>query len=344
MRALLPFLLLANTLATAQPIIKATMANTVKLNAFVDNWCLIYINGKLAAVDQIEFLPHNVVSVNILPSYPMTIAVLAKDNGDPKTGLEYTNQIGDGGFILKLGDGTITSAAWKVKTIFKGPLNRDTINPKVAYTPIPTNWFAPDFDDSSWPNATEYTQARVNPGGDFASYDFTNAKFIWSDDLDLDNTVLFRYTAPKPANFNKTWNADGDLNITNIVNEARLAPATNPHLYESNADAQATGYLTRVRGNQQITEQFANTAVDLGPSTDQLFLILYGANLPTVNTASATIAGTTADLLYSGNLTPSNGVAQFNLALPRTLAGAGTVPIVITINGKASNTVYINIK
>ncbi len=341
-RFLLP--LLFATLLPAQPPIKASMANTIKLNAFVDNWCLIYINGKLAAVDQIEFLPHNGISVNILPSYPMTIAVLAKDNADPKTGLEYTNQIGDAGFILKLGDGTLTSAAWKVKTIFKGPLNRNTINPKVAYTAIPTNWFAPDFDDSSWPNATEYTQARVNPGGDFSSYDFANAKFIWSDDLDLDNTVLFRYTAPKPATFNKTWNADGDLNITNIINEARMAPPTNPHLFEANTDALATGYLTRVRGTQQLTEQFANSAIDLGPATDQLFLILYGANLSTVNTATATIGDTSADLLYAGPLSPSNGVAQFNLAIPRTLAGAGTVPIVITINGKPSNTVYVSIK
>ena len=50
---------------------------------------MIYIKGKLTAVDAIEFLPHNVISVNILPSYPMTIAVLAKDNADPKTGFEY---------------------------------------------------------------------------------------------------------------------------------------------------------------------------------------------------------------------------------------------------------------
>lgn len=60
---------------------------------------MISINGKLIATDSIEFLPHNVVSVNILPVYPMTIAVLAKDNADPGTGLEYGTQIGDGGFF-----------------------------------------------------------------------------------------------------------------------------------------------------------------------------------------------------------------------------------------------------
>ena len=35
---------------------------------------------------------------------------MAVDNADPETGMEYANtNIGDGGFILKLGDGTVTN-------------------------------------------------------------------------------------------------------------------------------------------------------------------------------------------------------------------------------------------
>ena len=222
-------------------VIKAGFSNVLKLNAYVDNWCMIYINGKLAAVDAIEFLPHNVVSVNILPIYPMTIAVLAKDNADPKTGLEYGTQIGDAGFILKLADGTVTSSAWKAKNFFKGPLNRNITNPQVEHTPIPANWFAPDFDDSAWGFATEYTSDRVKPDGDYGSYDFTGAKFIWTEDLDLDNTVIFRYTAQKPANYTKAWNADGDIDITDIANEAKLAVLTTPTLFQVNRDGLEIG-------------------------------------------------------------------------------------------------------
>ena len=58
-------------------LIKAGMSDVLKLNAYADNWCIVYINGKLAAADQIEFLPHNVVTVNVLPIYPMTIAVMS---------------------------------------------------------------------------------------------------------------------------------------------------------------------------------------------------------------------------------------------------------------------------
>ena len=60
------------------------MSDTVKANMYADNWFMLYINGELVAVDSIKFIPHNVVSVDILPTYPMTIAVMAKDNADPR--------------------------------------------------------------------------------------------------------------------------------------------------------------------------------------------------------------------------------------------------------------------
>jgi hypothetical protein len=205
-----------------------------------------------------------------------------------------------------------------VKTFFKGPLNRNITNPKVEYTPVPANWFAADFDDSSWAQATEYAESRVGPDGDYNA-----ANFIWSDDIDLDNPVIFRTTVQKPANYTKTWNADGDINITKVINEARLALPSAPMLFQVNANGLATGYLTRVRGGMQTTEQFALSPIDLGSAGDQVYLVLYGGNLPEVETASATIAGTPADLAYAGPLTPFNGVAQFNIFIPRSLAGKG---------------------
>lgn len=194
-------------------LVKPTMADTIRVNVYADNWFALYINGKLTAVDSIDFIPHNVVSVDILPEYPMTIAVMAKDNADPKTGLEYGNHIGDGGFVLKFADGTVTDAKWKAKSFFKGPLKGDAQNPKVQHTPIPTNWFAVNFDDHAWSNATEFTEQRVNPKESFYSADFKGAKFIWAEDLDLDNTVIFRTRIEKPG-WQKRWNTKPDLDIS----------------------------------------------------------------------------------------------------------------------------------
>ena len=161
---------------------KPQMTDTARANVYADNNFQLYINGELTAVDSISFIPHNVVSVDILPRYPMTIAVLARDNADPQTGMEYANtNIGDGGFILKFGDGTVTSAAWKTQNV-----------------PIPPNWFAVDFDDSDWNAAVEYTEEEVDPKQPYFDNDFTGAKFIWTGDIALDNTVLFRHTVNAP--------------------------------------------------------------------------------------------------------------------------------------------------
>ena len=176
------------------------MSDTVKASIYADNWFEMYINGKLVAVDSIEFIPHKIISVDILPRYPMTVAVLAKDFADAQTGLEYNNtRIGDGGLILKFGDGTVTSKAWKAKKVFWGPLGGDIANPKVQREPIPEGWYMPGFDDSSWPNASEFTKEEVRPNRVYNDYDFEGTEFIWTEDLELDNTILFRYRVEKPG-------------------------------------------------------------------------------------------------------------------------------------------------
>ena len=184
-------------------IAKPRIADTVRANIYADNWFKLYLNGNLVAVDSISFIPHNVVSVDILPEYPMTIAVMAKDNGDPETGLEYNNtNIGDGGFILKFGDGTVTDATWKAKNFFRGPVNGKVEGATATHEAIPENWFKVDFDDSAWKPAVEFTEAEVDPKEPFYENDFEGAKWIWSEDLALDNTVLFRKVVPQPPNGN----------------------------------------------------------------------------------------------------------------------------------------------
>ncbi|TWU20768.1 hypothetical protein [Bythopirellula polymerisocia] len=178
---------------------KPEIEDTKRLNVYADNWFLLYINSELVAVDSIRFMPHNVISVDVFPEYPMTIAVMAKDNADTKTGMEYNNtQIGDGGFILKLADGTVTGKHWKAKSVSHGPINGDTDNPHAVHEEIPDHWFAVDFDDRSWKAAKEYAEQTVRPKRPFYQHDFEGAKFIWADDLELDNTVLFRLRVDSP--------------------------------------------------------------------------------------------------------------------------------------------------
>ena len=202
----------------ANRIRKPTINDAVRANVYADNWFQLYINGELVAVDSIRFIPHNVISVDILPAYPMTIAVMARDNADPRTGMEYANtNIGDGGFILKFADGTVTNATWKAKSFSRGPIGGDVKDPKVANEELPANWFAVDFDDSAWANAKEYTEEEVDPKGPFFEHDFAGAKFIWTDDLALDNTVLFRHRVAAPPD---GVQRPDFTNLNNVVPEA----------------------------------------------------------------------------------------------------------------------------
>lgn len=190
--------------ATAQPpagraMRKPSMDDTIRASMYADNWFMLYVNGELVAVDPIRFIPHNVVSVDLLPTYPMTIAVLARDNFDPATGMEYANtNVGDAGFVLKFGDGTVTDASWKARCFSRGPVGGDTANPRVEEEPIPDDVFAVGFDDSAWPSAREYTEEEVGPKQPYHDTDFSGARFIWSDDLALDNVVVFRKVVEAP--------------------------------------------------------------------------------------------------------------------------------------------------
>ena len=178
---------------------KPTMADTIRATMYADNTFSLYVNGELVAVDSIAFIPHNVISVDILPAYPMTIAVMAKDNADPRTGMEYAGtNIGDAGFVLRFGDGTVTDGSWKAKCFSHGPVHGDTRNPRVENLPIPNDWFAVNFDDRDWGRAREYSAADVDPKQPYFDADFAGAKFIWTDDLRLDNTVIFRTTVTAP--------------------------------------------------------------------------------------------------------------------------------------------------
>lgn len=191
-------------------LVKPRLEQTVRGRIYADNWFAMYINGRLVAVDPIDFLPHNVVEFDLLPEYPMTIAILAKDNADPDTGYEYGDKIGDGGLILAFEDGTVSDAEWKARTFHCGPIHDEQAPAAVRSAPLPHRWYAPDFDDSAWSRASEYDAARIRPQSTFYDHDFGEAAWIWSEDLELDNTVIFR-TRIERAGWEPAWNVTPDL-------------------------------------------------------------------------------------------------------------------------------------
>ncbi len=143
---------------------------------------------------------------------------------------------------------------------------------------------------------------------------------------------------------------------TGTIQIASVAPG----LFTANADGQGTAaaYLLRVKAdNSQTTEpvaqysavqnKFVAVPIDLGPETDQVFLVLFGTGLRFRSDLSAVLAGiggVKAEVLYAGAQGSFVGLDQINLPIPRSLIGRGEVDVVLTVDGKTANVVKIHIK
>jgi hypothetical protein len=141
----------------------------------------------------------------------------------PKTNKYYP---GDGGLIAKFSDGTMTDGSWKVQSFYIAPLmdpkevverghihdtpnlggrthpyaRRPTCEDKcyAVHYPIPANWQSPRFNDRYWPRAWEFTDQEIGVTNlpAYTRYPelFEGARWIWSQNLVLDNVVIARKT------------------------------------------------------------------------------------------------------------------------------------------------------
>jgi uncharacterized protein (TIGR03437 family) len=133
-----------------------------------------------------------------------------------------------------------------------------------------------------------------------------------------------------------------------------------PGLFSANASGQgvASGEILRVKADgtqiyepiarfDQAQNRFVAVPIDLGPATDQVFLILYGTgfhNRSSLAAVECKIGGADAEVLFAGAAPGFVGLDQSNVRLPRSLAGRGEVDVVLTVDRKAANTVRVTIK
>ncbi len=133
-----------------------------------------------------------------------------------------------------------------------------------------------------------------------------------------------------------------------------------PGLFTANANGQGVAAAVALRikadGTQSFepvarfdaaTNRFVSAPIDLGPASDQVFLILFGTGFRFANSpsaATATIGGANAEVLFAGEAPGFVGMDQANVRLSRSLIGRGEVDVVLVADGKMANTVRVNIK
>lgn len=201
---------------------------------FADNYFELYVNGVKVGKDAIPFTQFNSHIVKFRVYRPYTIAMLLVDweenlglGSEASRGSDY--HAGDGGIVAVFKDVSgnaiaTTGSEWKAQTFYTAPIKdlacpteegniRSTANCNTddvsdgsnfygLHWEVPPNWMNEDFDDSTWPNATTYTNATIGVNNKPSYTNFTDifddvsddAEFIWSTNVILDNEVIVRYT------------------------------------------------------------------------------------------------------------------------------------------------------
>ncbi len=87
------------------------------------------------------------------------------------------------------------------------------------------------------------------------------------------------------------------------------------------------------------SRQWIANPIGLGPDGERVILVIYGTGLRHGSTLAVTAGGTALPVLYWGAQGQYPGLDQVNVELPRGLAGAGAVDLVVSVDGRAANTV-----
>ncbi len=136
--------------------------------------------------------------------------------------------------------------------------------------------------------------------------------------------------------------------------------ATAPGLFSANANGQgvAIGLLQRRMGDgsdvfeplaqfDETQKIFLPRALDLRLPEQQYFLTLFGTGIRFRNASlpvSAQVGGTPVEVLYAAEQKEFVGLDQVNLRLTPALIGRGQVEVVLSIEGRTTNPLWISFK
>ncbi len=93
--------------------------------------------------------------------------------------------------------------------------------------------------------------------------------------------------------------------------------------------------------------RFVATPIDLGPESDQVFLVLFGTGIrhrTSLSAVSARLGDTDSPVSFADAQGDFAGLDQVNVRIPRSLIGRGEVDVVLTVDGQTTNAVKVRIK
>lgn len=178
-----------------------------------------------------------------------------------------------------------------------------------------------------------------------------------TDGANIDRIAPLFYVSPTQVDFlipPETAGGVAMITITSSDGAISLGSApvftSAPSLFT--ADASGGGLpaaeLVRVKADgSQSYEIVDSNPIDLGPNTDQIVLILYGTGIRGRTSDGAvrvTVGGVISPISYVGPQNIFAGIDQVSIALPRSLAGRGSVDVILVVDGLAANTVTLTVR
>jgi uncharacterized protein (TIGR03437 family) len=187
------------------------------------------------------------------------------------------------------------------------------------------------------------------------------------DSLGVERVSPLFFVSPTQINYQVPAGTSTGSAWMTVVNESNTVAVGSvpistvaPGLFTADASGRGlpTAVVLRVRANgTQVFEpvarfdaaqnKFVAAPVDLGPETDQVFLIFFGTGIrfrSQLSAATASIGGVNAQVNYAGEQGTFVGLDQVNVYVPRTLIGRGSVDMSLTVDGKVANQVRFEIR
>ncbi len=190
---------------------------------------------------------------------------------------------------------------------------------------------------------------------------------IIRDSKNVEKPAPLFFVSPGQVNFllpPGLANGEGTVFVTNsegLVSSGSISIATvAPSLFAANANGRdvASAVLLRIRadGSQNYEpiaafdsaqNKFVPIPIDLGPATDNVFLVAYGTGIrgrSALSAVSANIGGLAAEVLFADAAEGFFGLDQLNLRIPRALAGRGEVDLELQVEGQSANLLKLAFK
>lgn len=173
------------------------------------------------------------------------------------------------------------------------------------------------------------------------------------------------FVSPTQINYQIPPGTETGLATVNINNNGTITArgtlqvvAVSPGIFSaaSNGKDFAAAEIVRVKANgQQIIEPVARydaaqnriVSVPIDFGADEMVLVLYATGVrfrSDLKNVRATIGGLPMNVEYAGNQNQYVGLDQINIRLSRSLIGRGDVDVKLTMDGRATNVVKINVK